>query len=288
MKFSKKRVLYTAYIIGAVFFFLYYLFPSETLKQYIAYQFTQGNPSVTVTIDRLRASLPPGVKLFDVTVSHRDGGIINLDSLKITPSIFSILGSHKSLSFKGDAYAGKINGTADVDGKSPQQKIAVDAELSEIQIQRISIVQSLAEHKLSGLLKGQVEFKNSGRNQTATGNLSITDGRIDFTEPLLNQKFLAFKDIDANLTLKNQTLLVKRCNLKGSQMDASISGTISIDNRAGHNRLNLIGTMKPHHVLLASLKKNIPVNLLPRGKTGGKGFSFKIKGSLESPIFSFK
>jgi hypothetical protein len=118
--------------------------------------------------------------------------------------------------------------------------------------------------------------------------LSITDGRIDFAQPLLNQKFLAFKNIDAELELKNQTLLIKRCSLKGSQMDASISGTISLDNRTGSNRLNLNGTMKPHHLLLASLGKSMPLNLLPRGKVGSKGFSFKIKGPLESPHFSFK
>ena len=288
MKFSKKQILYAAYIIGIVIFFLYYLFPAETLKQYIAYRLTQGNPSIKVTIDRLRASLPPGVKLFDVTVSHKGEAIIGLDNLKITPGILSMLGSTKTMSFAGDAYSGKIKGTADIDEETQPQKLTVDAELSGIQIQRISTLQRMAEHKLSGLLNGQVAFKNSGRNQTANGNLTITTGRIDFAQPLLNQKFLAFKDIDAELALKNQTLLIKRCSLKGSQLDASISGTISLNTRTGGNRLNLDGTMKPHHVLLATLEKSMPVNLLPREKAGSNGFSFKINGTLESPIFSFK
>lgn len=276
------------YIIGAVIFFLYVLFPSETLKQYIAHRLTQGNPSVKVTIDQLRASLPPGVKLYDVTVSHRNEAIVGLDSLKITPSIFSILGANKRMAFIGDAYSGRIKGTAEIDEETQPQNIELDAELSEVQIQRISTLRSFIEHKLSGQLNGTVIFKNSGRNQTATGNFSITDGRIDFSQPVLNQKFLAFKDIDADLVLKNQKLLIKKCSLKGSQMDATISGTISIDNRTGNNRLNINGTMKPHHVLLASLGKNVPVNLMPRGKAGGKGFSFKIKGSLEAPVFSIK
>lgn len=288
MKFSKVKILYTIYIIGAVIFFLYVLFPAETLKQYIAYRLTQGNPSVKVTIDHLRAALPPGVKLYDITVSHRNAAIVDLDSLKITPSIFSILGSNKRIAFFGDAYSGQIKGTAEVDEETQPQKIEVDAELSEVQIQRISTLRSFIEHKLSGQLNGAVIFKNMGRDQTATGNFSITDGRIDFAQPVLNQKFLAFKDIDADLVLKNQELFIKRCSLKGSQMDATISGTISIDNRTGSNRLNVNGTMKPHHVLLASLGKNMPVNLIPRGKAGDKGFSFKIKGSLEAPVFSIK
>ena len=72
MKPSKTTLLYTLYIIGITLFFLWYLFPSDTLKDYLAYRLGQSNPDVTVTIDRISPVLPPGIKLHEVDFSHQN------------------------------------------------------------------------------------------------------------------------------------------------------------------------------------------------------------------------
>ncbi len=62
MKISKKSLLYAAYIIGITGFFLYYLFPSDMLKKYLEYRLSQGNPDISVTIDRVSPTAATGHK----------------------------------------------------------------------------------------------------------------------------------------------------------------------------------------------------------------------------------
>jgi len=78
MKISKKSLLYTVYIIGITGFFLYYLFPSDALKSYLAYRLSQANPDITVTIDRISPVIPPGINLHDVGIVHQDMAIHHL------------------------------------------------------------------------------------------------------------------------------------------------------------------------------------------------------------------
>ena len=50
MKPTKKTLLYTAYIISITFFFLYYLFPSEAVKEYVAYKVSRANPGISLLV----------------------------------------------------------------------------------------------------------------------------------------------------------------------------------------------------------------------------------------------
>jgi len=73
----------------------------------------------------------------------------------------------------------------------------------------------------------------------------------------------------------------------GSQLDLKIAGKIKLD-ASGRvkNALNLNGTVTPHHVFLAKIKKDIPVNLIRKQKSGQTAIKFKIDGTLEEPGFS--
>jgi len=91
MKPSKTTILYTLYITGITLFFLWYLFPSDTLKGYLAYRLSQSRPDVTVTIDRLSPVLPPGIKLHEVDITHRNAVVLEVKSLKVVPGLASLI-----------------------------------------------------------------------------------------------------------------------------------------------------------------------------------------------------
>ncbi|MGB5746529.1 MAG: type II secretion system protein GspN, partial [Desulfobacterales bacterium] len=115
MKPTKKTLLYTAYIIGLTVFFLYFLFPSDAVKDYVAYKISQGNPDISVTIDRVNPVLPPGIKLHAVGIAHGNKALIDLDSVKITPGLLSFFSSTKTARFKGRVKAGTVQGRAEID-----------------------------------------------------------------------------------------------------------------------------------------------------------------------------
>ena len=152
MKFkpSKKTILYTAYIIGITIFFLWFLFPSDALKSYLAYRLTQGRPDVTVTIDRLKPILPPGIDLQHVVVARQRMTLVNLQSLKIMPELRSLFSSRTAVNFKGRAFDGIVSGRMELGDDSQGNGTRIDGKIAGLQVQQISLLKQLSEHEISG------------------------------------------------------------------------------------------------------------------------------------------
>jgi len=283
MKISKKSLLYTTYIIGITGFFLYYLFPSDTLKTYLAYRLSQGNPDVTVTIDRVTPVLPPGINLHEVGIVYQNEALIDLDSLKIMPGLLSLLSNKTTVNFKGRVNAGIFSGRAELDDNSGGQEVKCDGRISGIQVQGIPAMQRLPADKISGVLNGNFTYANAEPNRSLEGNLTLSQCRIELNEAVFNLKSLEFRSIAADLMLKNDTLTIRRTSAKGNQLDADLTGTIAL---TGKNTLNLTVSVTPHHLLLAKIGKTLPMDFLRNKKAGKAAISFKIDGALDEPGFS--
>ena len=283
MKISKISLLYSVYIIAITGFFLYFLFPSDTLKTYLTYRLSQGNPDISVTIDRINPVFPPGINLHDVGIVHKNEALIDLDSLKIMPAVLSLFSDKSTVNFKGRVNAGTFSGRAEIGDTSGGQEIKCDGRISGIQVQGIPALQRLPADKISGLLNGNFTYANAGPNRSLEGKLTLSQCRIELTEAVFNLKSLEFKDIDADLMLKNDTLTIKHTRAKGNQLDADLTGTIGL---TGNNALNLTVSVTPHHLLLAKIEKTLPMDFLRKKKAGKAGIEFKIDGTLDEPGFS--
>jgi len=283
MKISKISLLYVVYIIAITGFFLYYLFPSDTLKTYLAYRLSQGNPDITVTIDRVSPVIPPGINLHDVGIVHQNEALIDLDSLKIMPGILSLFSDKSTVNFKGRVNAGTFSGRAEIGDNSGGQEIKCDGKISGIQVQGIPALQRLPAEKISGVANGNFTYASAGPNRSLEGKLTLSQCRIELNNAVFNLKSLEFRDIDTDLMLKNDTLTIKRTSAKGNQMDADLTGTIGL---TGKSALNLTVSVTPHHLLLAKIEKTLPLDFLRKKKAGKAAISFKIDGTLDEPGFS--
>ena len=283
MKISKISLLYVVYIIAITGFFLYYLFPSDTLKTYLAYRLSQGNPDITVTIDRVSPVIPPGINLHDVGIVHQNEALIDLDSLKIMPGILSLFSDKSTVNFKGRVNAGTFSGQAEIGDNSGGQEIKCDGKISGIQVQGIAALQRLPAEKISGVANGNFTYASAGPNRSLEGKLTLSQCRIELNNAVFNLKSLEFRDIDTDLMLKNDTLTIKRTSDKGNQMDADLTGTIGL---TGKSALNLTVSVTPHHLLLAKIEKTLPLDFLRKKKAGKAAISFKIDGTLDEPGFS--
>ena len=283
MKISKISLLYVVYIIAITGFFLYYLFPSDTLKTYLAYRLSQGNPDITVTIDRVSPVIPPGINLHDVGIVHQNEALIDLDSLKIMPGILSLFSDKSTVNFKGRVNAGTFSGQAEIGDNSGGQEIKCDGKISGIQVQGIPALQRLPAEKISGVANGNFTYASAGPNRSLEGKLTLSQCRIELNNAVFNLKSLEFRDIDTDLMLKNDTLTIKRTSAKGNQMDADLTGTIGL---TGKSALNLTVSVTPHHLLLAKIEKTLPMDFLRNKKAGKAAISFNIDGTLDEPGFS--
>jgi type II secretion system protein N len=285
MNFSKRTLLYTAYVFGLTIFFLYILFPSEAVKDYMAYTMSRGNPDIRVTIDRVSPVLPPGIKLHDVGIAHGNMALIDLDSVKITPGLLSFFTSTKTARFKSRVSAGSVHGLAQIDQRNDRQAEKIEGTISGVQVQGIPALKRLTVHQVSGNLSGDFLIDGAGPSRSMTGKLTLSDCRIEFDQPVIGQSSLGFSKINADLVLNNGKLKIKKCRARGNQLDADISGTIDLKTDSRRDTLNLNGSVTPHHGLLAKIENSMPADLLRPKKAGKAAIPFKIGGTVEVPEF---
>ena len=287
MKPSKTTLLYTAYIIGSAIFFLWYLFPSDTLKGYLAYRLTQGNPDVTVTIDRISPVLPPGIKLHEVDISRQNMALIEVESMKVMPGLGSLFSDTTTVKFKGHVYEGTLSGRAEFSTDPEESGIKIDGKIAGVQVQQISALQQMSDHEIAGRLGGNFVYTDEKANQKISGNLIMTDCRLELATAVFNQTSFEFKNVDADLVLQNRILVINAFSATGNQLDLNIAGRIQLNNGGPvKNALNLTGTVTPHHVFLAKIEKDIPIEFLRNKKSGQAAISFKVDGTLAEPGFS--
>jgi type II secretion system protein N len=235
MHVLKSRILWAVYIICAALLFFYILFPSETVKEYLANQIREVHPGLTVEIGRLKPDFPPGLALYDISVYHLGQILADLENLNISPDILSIFLATTHLSFKGNGYGGTLKGQVDISKNSGNREMMIDADLAGIQVKQLEALSAITTHKISGNLDGTISFDTQAPHQGLSGDLILTDGQIEFSPPVLNQNLLSFNTIEAELMLKNGSLAIRRCQIEGNQLYADVSGSIKFGGRPARN-----------------------------------------------------
>lgn len=286
MTFFKTRIAWVAYIIGAVVIFLYALFPSELAKEYLANLIRQTHPNLTLEIGRLRPGFPPALKLYDVSLYHSGQTIADLKNLKISPDILSLFLATTHVSFQGIGCGGNFKGGVDIVKKASDREIVIDADFVGIQVNQLEALRALTTHKLSGNLDGTLTLTSKVPQQALTGDLILTDAKIELSPPLLAQKELMFDSIEAELMFNGQALTIERCELIGDQLDGEVAGSIRFSPHSSSKILDLSGSVRPRAELLARLGSQVP-KLLENQKLQTEGVHFKIKGPMDSPTYSF-
>jgi len=292
MNNTKKFFLYISFIIAAFVFFLYILFPSDAVKTYIEHKLGGINPDLSILIDNINPVFPPGVRLNTVSFYYIRSLLLDAETIKIVPRIFSVFSSKTAFSFKSVAYDGIINGKAIIGSNAGH--INVDANLSGIQIKDIPAIQIPAgiekeKYKITGILDGKVTYSNNkGSDRVLGAKLGISDCRIKLKEPVFNHENFTFSKIEADLAAIKKRLQIKSCTIEGDKVNASLSGSIVTNKNLGSSVLNLKGKIKLKPLFFGNMKKNLLASIFPAKMSGNSSFSFKIGGTFNNPEFTLK
>ncbi len=81
------------YIIVVTALFIYYLFPSDAVKRYIAFNLNHANPELSITIGNIKPVFPPGLRLYNVSLYHLNQLLLEAKQIKITPGLLSLFGA---------------------------------------------------------------------------------------------------------------------------------------------------------------------------------------------------
>ncbi len=288
---KKKYLFYTLYSLAALIFFLYWLFPSAEMKNYIEHRVRNAGTGYSLHIGNLRPVLPPGLQFLDAEVREGDRLLVEADQVKFMPCFLSLFGDSPATDFRIDLYAGTVKGRASLKKESAEkgegEKISLEAALSGIQAEQIEILQNLSGHPISGILEGTVAYRGNEAPGSGEADLKVRDLTVELGTPLLSLGKLTFAEVSAKLGLENQQLQIRECTAKGNQAGGNLAGTVELKNPAGKSILNLAGSIRPHPSLIAQMGEGV-ASLLFKSKRGGGDLPFAVRGTLEKPLFSMQ
>ena len=151
MNNSKKWLLCSIYIIVVGVFLIYYLFPSDAVKKYIAFNLNRANPELNITIDNIKPVFPPGLRLYNVSIYRLSNLLLEAKQIKITPGLLSLFRPKTTFFFKAEAYEGLLESFS---FKSIVAEVAMNNQ--KIQISNCIIKGDQAD----GMISGSVNLKN--------------------------------------------------------------------------------------------------------------------------------
>lgn len=279
-------MLYT--VIAAVFF-LYYLFPADGLKNYIAGRVHQTWPQYQIRIDALgpAIAIPPGLKLTGVQVFKDKKEWLKIPQVTFVPKLISLIRGEPVLRYSGRAYDGNFSGNM-MFGKTDRQRPEnATLRLTGVQIQE-GMLSGLADPpEFDGIIDGHVTYSQNRKSGESLG-ATVTFSAVSLEIPTLSETLgtLGFNKIQTDVTLERQRLNFRRSEFTGPQMDGTVAGSIRLSAPIEKSRLNLRVTVTPNPEYIAGLKESLPVMLLPKRGPGNNDYSFRIFGTLEKPSFS--
>jgi type II secretion system protein N len=284
---GRKWLLLGFYILATAVVFTYFLFPSEAVKGYITYKINAADPNLVVAIDQVKPSFPPGVKLQSVRLDRTGFRLADIQHLIIRPVFASLLGSEKRYRFKGKLYDGKIEGIIRLNQAPDSRLMQLDARIKGINVAQAQVIKELSGRKVSGTLNGALDVTRKNRaSLEASANLALIDGKLELLVPVFTYKNVVLKSVEADLALTNESLAILRCEIKGQPADGSVNGLVEFRTPLGKSRLNLEGTVEPHPVFLALLRKSLPASMLPQTDEN-EGIGIIFSGTLDAPEFVF-
>jgi type II secretion system protein N len=263
--------------------FLYIL--SELMKEILISRMIRLQPSTQLEIDRVRPTIPPGIKIEPLTIVYDNVPVLRLDTLKITPHLFSMLGNNKKFSFKGTLGDGELKGTALVTTASSGEQVQGDLRLNGVSLDFLEILSQYPNFKPDGIMNAVVNFDSTKGGGAADINLEIASARIVLEPPLMDLKTLEFSLIKAQLAATPRMVQIRSCEASGDQLEGKLTGAVVLRQPLADSRLTLSLTAKPQPTFIADHKNDMIGGLLASGNVQKRGLIFRISGTIDNPNY---
>ena len=286
---NKKWFGYLLFALILTLALLYYRFPSDAIRCYLQAEVERANPRLVLSVNRIEPRLPVGLKFIGtelVLKDEPDKAILRSDSLLLKPHVWSLLRGKSEYSFHCLAYRGEVGGSVYFEKDRTRGSIDTEIELRDIYIGDYAYLFQLIGHSIEGTLGGTLSYKGQYKSlMDASGqaNLRLSHGRVVFLRPFLMLEGVDFDEIEIEMVLKKQEIDLTRLELKGRQLNGTLSGTITLKEVLAESSLDLRGTIEP----LAEFFKSTggildTVDFFGQGLNRGM-ISFVIQGTLMDP-----
>ena len=269
---KKKALWFTLYGILITVIFLYLLFPSDLVRSRL--ETAVHSSGFILKMEKLRPSLPWGLKMKDVTISSASSADSPFqgDLLDVQLNPWSFFQKHTSLGLSGRAYGGKFDGRVGLASLS-QMYPPKEGKLNfqNIDLAGSAFIKTLLAKEITGRAKGNLSYISAQEiNGKGSGTIAllITKGTYPLAEPFLGLKRIEFDRGEIKAQLNNGSLKMEKLEIAGNQINCFLKGEITLADDFKLSQLNLNGVLE----ILGQNKAKMNVT---------------IGGTLANPIFRY-
>jgi len=290
---NKKWFGYIFFCIIVAAGFLYYRFPSDTLRDYLRITANNLNNSATLSIGQIKPSLPFGLKFGRTELFLKDKPSIQLfraDNIFVKPDLWAFFQGKSKYCFECLAYGGDVRGCVSFKKNTMEAPFDTEIELKNIQIAKYEHQKDLIGRQVDGILFATVFYKGQHKNlMDGTGevNLKLLEGKVEFLLPVLSMDSIEFHEITADMVLKKQVINLKGLELTGSMLRGTLSGTIGLKKEFMKSTLSLRGTVEPFASFFKSMGGVSTIVSFFQKRLKKGAFHFSVHGTLADPKIRF-
>jgi len=235
IKFSKSLFGYILAGVTILVVVLYLRFPGEMIAGYLISTVAAKHPEALLNIDAVNPTLPPGMKIRNVTLGFRESpqATLHADYIDLKPDYLAIFQGKMQVLVNAATYGGAMNGHL-LATEQTFSKGVLQGELrfNNLNMEKIGYLRERLNRLVSGRLKGTLNFNGSVNNPAAAnGRLTIlaTNGSYALMTPVMGIDKLDYSRIDGEMTLQNGTLKIVRMKLTGDKFRAELNGDIALN-----------------------------------------------------------
>jgi len=286
---NKKWLGYALYVFLVALVLLYYLFPAQAVEEFVDNSVGRMNPEFGFKAEKIGPWIPAGLRISSGQVFLKETitpALFKADSMYIGLRILKLLKGVYSIDMSGTAYKGDIKGSFQSEDKKGEA-FASELSFKDLDLAEYEFLAEKLKHRVIGKFSGDIVYGKESANAGGTGkaDLLLTDGQLQFQAPIFGIGSIDLQNIDLELDLSNREVTIVKAELSGSEVKASVTGSIQLQSDIKLSQLNLKGTLEP----LAEFYKNYPEirellkSMKKRVKRGQ--YFFAITGTLGEPRF---
>ena len=285
----KAIFAYLLYGMLAVALFSILLFPDQAIKDYVDGRLAAIDSSLSMVAKTIQPSLPPGLKMIDIDLNRDGVRLAHFEDARVSPDLATLLQDKKQVRFQAHIADGTINGRATMEPTGPSGPLRVEADISEIRLDKLDAIKTNVPFTLTGSLKGRMTHDGTRSPLGMTsGLLTVPDLHITLKAPFFGITELVMDQTDADFSLSGGNLRLKSLAFDGPMLEGKITGTIELRHPFEQSRLNLTGNAKPRPELVARLQETIPKGIVNTQTLGTRGLTFRVRGSIDNPDMSMR
>lgn len=288
MNRTKKIVAYSLYVTGVTVFFLYMLFPSDTIRTYAEHIFAELSPGTALTIEWINPTVPPGIRFANASIQFEKETVVRFDHGHFVPAYLSMISSRPRGNFSAAVGNGMIDGTISVHSEKDDRTLSSRINLAAVDLGAIPILNGFYPANASGNLDGEIFYEASMHqgvqpNGNGSAIFTIAGLRVNLDEDILGMNQFLFSSVKAEAQMENGLISIKRLDMEGNQFSASGKGTLLMRYPIESSKIDLAGTIQLHPEIIRQFGALIPRHYLEKGEV-----PVRITGTLAAPRYMLR